>query len=121
MGIAWDLRNGPVPLVVLIEHLAKAGWSWNSYLKDNVDRHTLDTPRVMCLSGSTAKDKTHEAQCRGWGTFAPWRWHTLAAVTARLCRLEGAVRAAMGALRNSAELGSRDSTHAQAVWQAGQR
>ena len=47
-----------------------------------------------------------------------WRWHTLAAVTTHLCRLEGAVRAAMGALRNSAELGSRDSTHAQAVWQA---
>ena len=42
----------------------------------------------------------------------------MAAVTADLCRLEWPVRAAMGNLRNSAELGSKDSTHAQAVWQA---
>ena len=39
-------------------------------------------------------------------------------VTEDLCRLEGPVRAAMGNLRNAAELGSKDSTHSQAVWQA---
>ena len=59
-----------------------------------------------------------EALRHGCDPFATWRWNTLATVTADLCRLEWPVRAAMGNLRDSSDLASRDSTHAQAVWQA---
>ena len=50
--------------------------------------------------------------------FVAWRWHTLAAVTSQLSRLEVPVRTAFGHLRSSSELGSKDSTHSRAVWQA---
>ena len=59
MDIAWDLRSGPVPLVVLLEHLARDGWQRAISAKDRLDIHTLDTPRVMYLSGSTAQDKAY--------------------------------------------------------------
>ena len=72
--------------------------------------------RLASLSEGASEAK--ESLRHGCDTFATWRWHTLATVTADLCRLEGPVRAAMGTLRKSAELGSRDSTHAQEVWQA---
>ena len=62
MDIAWDLRSGPVPLVVVLEHLARAGWQRASSAKERLDIHTLETPRVMHLSGSTAQDKAY-LQC----------------------------------------------------------
>ena len=62
MDIAWDFRSGPVPLVVLLEHLARAGWQRASSAKDSLAIHTLDTPRVMHLSGSNAQDKAY-LQC----------------------------------------------------------
>ena len=62
MDIAWDLRNGPVPLVVLLEHLARGGWQRTSSAKDSLAIHTLETPRVMHLSGSASQDKAY-LQC----------------------------------------------------------
>ena len=62
MDIAWDLRRGPVPCMVLLEHLALAGWQRASSTRDSLAIHTLETPRVMHLSGSNAQDKAY-LQC----------------------------------------------------------
>ena len=51
-----------MPLVVLLEHLARAGWKRASSVKDSLAIHTLETPRVMHLSGSNAQDKAY-LQC----------------------------------------------------------
>lgn len=91
---------------------AKALSQWLGY-----ENHRDFLQQLLASHGEGAKEY-QEALHHGVATFAAWRWHTLAAVTADLCRLERPVRAAMGNLRNAAELGSRDSTHAQAVWQA---
>ena len=51
-----------MPLVVVLEHLARGGWQRASSAKDGLAIHTLETPRVMHLSGSTAQDKAY-LQC----------------------------------------------------------
>ena len=91
---------------------AKAVSQWLGY-----ENHRDFLQSLLASLGEGASE-AEESLRHGCDTFATWRWHTLAAVTADLCRLEGPVRAAMGTLRKSAELGSRDSTHAQEVWQA---
>ena len=62
MDIPWNLRTGPVPLVVVLEHLARAGWQRASSAKDSLAIHTLDTPKVMYLCGRNAQDKAY-VQC----------------------------------------------------------
>ena len=51
-----------MPFVVLLEHLARAGWKRASSANDILAMHTLDTPQVMCLSGNPEKDKPY-LQC----------------------------------------------------------
>ena len=60
--IPWDLRSDPVPILVLLEHLAKFGWARAASKADKVARHTLGTPRVLWLSGKKAQDKAY-VQC----------------------------------------------------------
>ena len=62
MDIPLDFRNGPVPMVVLLEHHAREGWQRASAERDSLAIHTLDPPRIMHLCGSLAQDKAY-LQC----------------------------------------------------------
>ena len=90
---------------------AKAVCQWLGYdsHRDFLMLHLDNLPDVT--------KEARDAMGRSCNTFAEWRWHTLATVTNDLCSREVPVRASMGTLSNSAELGSRGRTFSQVVWQ----
>lgn len=66
------------------------------------------------LPANDAATAAHRASLQtGCDRFAEWRWKTLCMVTRSLQRMEDAVRAALGTIRDATVLAAKDSTHAE--------